>query len=183
MCLLFETDRLMVRHFTAEDSEGFFLLNSDPEVMRYIRPVKTREECNAFLDEIIVQTRLSPGVGRWAVTEKASGEFAGSFAVIPVEHTACMQMGYAFLPKYWGKGFASEAAIAGVHYIFSKTDLPLVYGYTEIPNIASQKVLLKAGFVPNGTKTGGEKDLAEFIYRRENYPGAVAGKLQKEDEG
>ena len=51
--ILFETERLIVRHYTKDDSDNFFSLNGDEEIMRYIRPAKTREETDLFLSEII----------------------------------------------------------------------------------------------------------------------------------
>ena len=48
--IIFETERLIVRQYDfGTDAENFFLLNSDEEVMRYIRATKSREECDAFL--------------------------------------------------------------------------------------------------------------------------------------
>ena len=47
--VVFETERLLVRHFSVVDGDNFFLLNGNLEVMRYIRPVKSREETDLFL--------------------------------------------------------------------------------------------------------------------------------------
>ena len=52
--IIFETERLIVRQYVFEaDAENFFLLNSDEEVMKYIRATKSREECDAFLEKNI----------------------------------------------------------------------------------------------------------------------------------
>jgi ribosomal-protein-alanine N-acetyltransferase len=163
MATLFETERLLVRHFTAEDSEHFFVLNSNEEIVRYIRAPKTREECDAFLKEVLAANEANPAVGRWIAVDKASGVPVGSVGIIPVQNSPNMQLGYAFLPEHWGKGYATELAVAAMHYVFTKTDLHTIYAYTETPNLASQKVLLKAGFSLVGTKMEGEKELAEFI--------------------
>jgi ribosomal-protein-alanine N-acetyltransferase len=148
------------------DAENFFFLNGNERVMRYIRPVKTREECNVFLKEIIAYAEENPGKGRWAAIEKKSGAFVGSFAIIPIEGTNDIQLGYVLLPAYWAKGFASELTRGGLNYYFSTTAADHIYAITEEPNIASQKVLLKNGFVPEGTKQEGEKQLLRFIFRK-----------------
>src|SRR5687767_11959199 len=166
---VFETDRLIVRHYTPEDSDDFFSLNGDEEVMRYIRPVKTREDTDSFLMEVISYAESNPGFGRMAVIEKTTGIFVGSFALIPVENNDNMQIGYAFLPEYWGNGYATEITRGGLGYIFTQTGLDSIYGYTEQPNMQSQKVLIKAGFIESGRKTEGEKELIEFKLVKDKY--------------
>jgi ribosomal-protein-alanine N-acetyltransferase len=167
--IIFETVRLVVRPYTEEDRENFYQLNGDAEVMRFIRPAKTKEECDQFLLQVIAAAAATPLYGRWAAHSKASGEFIGSFAVIPVENSCQMQMGYALLPKYWGKGYATELTRAGLEYVFSKTPLEVIYGYTEMPNTASQKVLLKCGFKSIGTIIEREKELARFVFKKKDY--------------
>ena len=60
--ILFETERLIVRHYTNDDGNNFFLLNGDEEIMRFIRPVKTREETDLFLLEILQKQKENPAV-------------------------------------------------------------------------------------------------------------------------
>jgi [ribosomal protein S5]-alanine N-acetyltransferase len=163
---VFETERLIVRHYTIDDADNFFLLNGDPQVMRYIRPVKSREETNTFLNEVIEYSKNNPAYGRMAVNEKHSNVFVGSFAIIPLEKTEYMQLGYSLLPPYWGKGFATELVKYGLQYIFKKTNLTEIFGVTEVMNFDSQKVLLKNGFVFEKTYPEGGKQLN--LYKRNN---------------
>src|SRR3989337_1020336 len=156
--ILFETERLIVRHYTKDDSDNFFSLNGDEEIMRYIRPAKTREETDLFLSEIIKKYEEDPSAGRWAAEDKYTGVFVGSFAFIPIEGSADksdpsipqdyrMQLGYALLKEHWGKGYATELTMVGLRYVFTKTTLSEIFAVTEIQNTPSQKVLLKAGFI------------------------------------
>jgi ribosomal-protein-alanine N-acetyltransferase len=167
MNILFETERLAVRHYTVSDQENFYLLNGNEEVMRYIRPVKSREETNQFFEQVLHYSNENPGKGRMAVMERDSHLFVGSFAFIPVESAAHMQLGYAFLPEHWGKGYATEISLGGLKYIFRTTSLETLYGYTEAGNLASQKVLQKVGFIQHGFKKEGDKDIVEFIISRD----------------
>src|SRR5688572_9761387 len=167
--IVFDTERLVVRHYTDDDADNFFLLNSDPDVMRYIRPVKSREETDIFFAEVIQYSKDNPACGRMAVMEKVSGIFVGSFAIIPLETTEHMQMGYSLLPKYWGKGYATELVKWGLHYIFTRTDLAEIFGVTESLNTASQRVLLKAGFNSHSTVMEGEKELHRFNFLKEKF--------------
>jgi ribosomal-protein-alanine N-acetyltransferase len=165
--VIFDTERLVVRQYVFEtDTENFFLLNSDEDVMRYIRATKSKEECNAFLKKAIESYKINPLMGRWAADEKTTGKFVGSFAIIPIEGSEDIQLGYAFLKEYWGKGFASELTKAGLGYYFKNTNAEHIYAIAEEANIASHKVLLKNSFVQDGTKKEEGKELLKFIYRK-----------------
>lgn len=141
-----QTDRLRVRTLSDKDHDNFFLLQGDPEVMRFIRPVKTREESDAALNEMLATGEPEEG-GRWMVEELATGRFVGTLAIIPLSYDATkIQLGYALLPTQWGKGYATELARAGLQYFWEHSERDELFAVTETPNVASQQVLLKAGF-------------------------------------
>ena len=164
--IIFETKRLIVRQFTENDKDNFFLLSGNETVMQYIRAVSTKEESDKFLLENIAAYEVNPHGGRWAVINKATGLFAGSFAIIPMpSQPEKIQLGYSLLPENWGKGYATELTKTGLDYFMKYYSLPEIYAITEIPNTASQKVLLKAGFQPAGTTMEGEKELLMFVVK------------------
>jgi ribosomal-protein-alanine N-acetyltransferase len=165
--VIFETDRLLVRQYVfATDADNFFLLNSDEEVMRYIRATKSKEDCDAFLKKIIESYKINPLIGRWAAEEKDKEKFVGSFAIIPIEGTEDIQLGYAFLKDNWGKGFASELTKAALDYYFKNTKADHIYALAERANTASHNVLLKNGFINHSVKREGDKELIQFIYKK-----------------
>lgn len=166
MDIVFETERLLVRLYTEADEENFFRLNGDPEVVRYIRPAKSREDCKIFLQQNITAYSIRPGIGRWAMFDKLQNVYVGSFAVIPIEGSIDMQLGYALLKEHWGKGYAVEATLQGKQYAFDTLGLDIIYAITEIPNVASQKVLLKAGFIQTLNRVEGEKELFCYYSKR-----------------
>ncbi len=164
--VIFETERLIVRLPTENDYANFYSLQGDPDVMRYIRPVKTREESDAAMTELLSSPLPAVG-GRWMVDDKATGKFVGTFVIMPIPgDEEKMQLGYAFIPGSWGKGFATEVTKKGLDYFRNETTLTEIYAVTESPHIASQKVLQKAGFEYFGKKNEGEKELTVFIVRR-----------------
>lgn len=171
--VIFESDRLIIRRYTLADEEEFFRLNGDPEVMKYIREPKDRQECIIFLKRNLAFYEQNPLMGRWAMIEKASDVFVGSFAVIPVEttdnsrHTE-IQLGYALLKDHWGKGYATESTLAGRRYAFDVMKLPVIVAITETGNIASQKVLLRSGFIQQDNIQEGNKPLCYFTSRNPN---------------
>ena len=162
--IIFETERLIVRLYDLNDEESFFRLNGDEEIVRYIRPAKNREECNLFLREIIKYSEDNPLLGRWAVDEKSTGRNIGMFAIIPVDSTDKLQLGYSLLKDSWGKGYSTELTKEGIHYFFSHFDRSEIYALTETSNVSSQKVLAKCGFRKNETYVKGEKEVMEYIY-------------------
>ena len=134
---IFDTERLVVRHFTIADKDNFFSLQGNAEVMQYIRPPRTREESDTFLIEKIIPSSVDDFKGYWAVEEKLTGLFVGCFVIIPIPgNEEKTQLGYSFLPPYWGKGFATEVPKEGVHYFYHRTPLKEICGVTEIPNVA-----------------------------------------------
>jgi len=164
---VFETERLRVRYFKETDHDHYFSLQGNPAVMQYIRPVRTREQTIVFLNEKILGTPKHDYKGYWAVEKKHTAEFIGCFVIIPMpEDPDKTQMGYSFLPQHWGNGYATEVATRGVEYFYNKTPLPEIYGVTEKANLASQKVLLKAGFVFFEKKMEEAKELVVYILRR-----------------
>lgn len=145
--MIFETARLLVRQYNFDDAENFYLLNSDADVMKYIRTPKTRQQAFKFLQENIEYYKEFPVYGRWALIEKSSQQFIGSFMIR--QSTAVnneIELGYALFKNYWGKGYATESVKGGLDVAFRQLKLPSVVAITQIENISSQKVLLKSGF-------------------------------------
>ena len=165
--VIFETDRLIVRQYVFEtDAENFHLLNGDDEVMRFIRATKSKEECDAFLKQIIESYKVNPLLGRWAAEEKAARKFIGSFAIIPIEGTTDIQLGYALLKENWGKGYASELTKAGLVYYFKNSNANHIYAIADQANTASHNVLLKNSFIRDGIRKEKERELLKFIYNK-----------------
>jgi RimJ/RimL family protein N-acetyltransferase len=150
MNLLFETDRLLVKKLTELDADHFFILNSSEVVMRFIRKIKNRKECDDFLKENLNLYKEGSVIGRYAVTEKSSGDFVGSFSLLYLAVEEGYHIGYALLPEFWGRGYAQEIVRKGTLYFFSTTDKRQLFAITQIENLASKNVLLKAGFLHKG---------------------------------
>jgi [ribosomal protein S5]-alanine N-acetyltransferase len=146
-----ETERLLLRELVPADAEGMFALDSDAEVHRYLgnKPVKTIAEARATI-EFIRGQYVQNGIGRWAMVEKSSSRFIGWTGLKLIRekvngHIDHYDLGYRLIKEYWGKGYASEAAIACVNYAFEQLRLDAVYATAHPDNLASQKVLEKTG--------------------------------------
>lgn len=129
-----------------------FELDANPEVHRYLgnKPITTKIAAKKNIESVLKQYQ-ERGIGRFAVIEKASGNFIGWSGIrLNTEYnmngyTKYYDVGYRFIPKYWGKGYATESGKAAVNYAFKTLKLPELYATTEIGNQASHKALLKIG--------------------------------------
>ncbi|HET9279944.1 MAG TPA: GNAT family N-acetyltransferase, partial [Flavitalea sp.] len=164
--MIIQTTRLYVRQFTEKDLEVFFGLNSDEQVMRYIRAPKSREGSALFLTEVIDNYQRYPGLGRWAVIEKVSDACIGMFSLLKLEHTNDIHIVYALFPNHWGKGFADELVKAGLEHVYKDLKLQSVVAVTHSQNLASQKILLNNSFEYTGLYNSGGRN--EFLYRHNN---------------
>jgi RimJ/RimL family protein N-acetyltransferase len=152
-----ETDRLVMRELVESDVEHMFRLDSDPRVHEYLgkNPVARIEQSVAIVARVREQYRLY-GIGRWATIEKATGDFIGwsGLRLVPETingRTDFIDLGYRFMPAYWGKGYASETAIASVRYGFDVMNLDLICGHADRNNLGSRRVLEKAGLRHTGS--------------------------------
>jgi ribosomal-protein-alanine N-acetyltransferase len=149
--ILFESERLYVQPYTEADADIFFQLNGDAEIMQYIREPKTKKQSDQFLEENLQFYKDHPGLGRFAVFIKDDQQFAGSFSLLSIDKSEHIHLGYALLKPFHGKGLATELVKASFDYVFRTIPGNTVHALTVAENSASQKVLLKCGFIFTGT--------------------------------
>ena len=146
-----ETERLILRNLLPSDVDGMFELDSDPEVHKYLgnKPLKNISQSEKVI-KLIIKQYEDYGIGRWAVINKQTNEFMGwsglKFNTNTLnDHTNFYDIGYRIIKRFWGKGYATESAFAGLDYGFNTLKLKTIYGITELNNQASHQVLLKIG--------------------------------------
>ena len=145
-----ETARLVLRRWRDEDLDGYAAMNSDPEVMRFIHDghVHDRAEAAASLGRIRAQWD-EHGFGLWAVEQKDDGSFMGFCGVgfprfLPALASS-PEIGWRFAHAQWGKGYATEAAVASRDDFFSTQDFDHLISLAFPGNNASHKVMRKIG--------------------------------------
>ena len=143
-----------------------FELDSAPAVHRYLggiggpRPatLADREATIHFIEA----RYAAGGIGRWAVVQRATGEFMDWAGLKLVAEPMNRQgdfcdIGYRFIPRYWGQGSGYEAALAWLQHGFAALKLPRICAYADADNAGSRRMLAKIGlhegntFVENGT--------------------------------
>ncbi|MGE6396446.1 GNAT family N-acetyltransferase [Chryseobacterium scophthalmum] len=175
MNIYIETERLILRNLVEEDYERLYLLDSDPEVMKYIgMPTLSKVEESKEVVKMIMQQYEENGVGRIAVIEKESGLLIGwSGLKLNTSEVNGYQnfyeLGYRFLPETWGKGYATESGKASLDYGFNDLKAEIIYAYAHSENQASNYILTKLGFEKTGEFT--EPDGICFWYelKKENF--------------
>ena len=166
---ILETTRLVLRELTPDDSQDFFLLNSDPEVMRYTgdTPFDDVSEAHKMLSNYDQYRKY--GVGRWAVIGKENGRFLGFCGLKYSADVDEYDIGFRFFREQWNKGYATEAAKACVDYAFNNINLNMIVGRAMKANTASIKVLSKIGLSYWKDDACGMAD--GVIYKIERVPG------------
>jgi len=159
MKIFLETERLILRKFTEADADNLLELDSDPEVVRFT------SDAGKPKDYTVIQTTTLPkflalykqyeGYGYWAAVEKSSQAFIGWFFFRPVVHAlyfnpalaneSDIELGYRLRKAGWGKGYATEGSKALIFKGFSQLRTQRVVAVALAANVASVRVLEKAG--------------------------------------
>ena len=150
MHIYLETDRLLLRRFTEDDVDNPVELDSDPDVMRFInggRPTPREEIERDVLPTFLGYYERFAGYGFWAAVEKSTGRFVGWFHLRPAEaaHPDEVELGYRLRRSAWGKGYATEGSRSLIQKAFTELGVQRVVAFTMVVNVASRRVMEKAG--------------------------------------
>ena len=145
-----ETERLLLRRFTEADIPNLVELDGDPEVMRFInggRPTPREEVENELLPAFLGHYERYAGYGFWAAIEKSTGQFIGWFHFRPVRGAPSddVELGYRLRKSAWGQGYATEGSRALIDKGFAELGVERVVASTMVVNVASRRVMEKAG--------------------------------------
>ena len=143
-----ETERTYIRQFTLDDAEAVLALNGNKSVTRYTGDagaITNVNEARQVIKEVWLREYSLYGYGRWAVVDKSKDKVIGFCGLKYLPDVGMPDIGYRFLPEYWGQGLASETAIACVSYCQEQLGIESYFGDVMKDNLASIKVLKKLG--------------------------------------
>ena len=145
-----ESERLILRRFTLDDLERVTALDADPVVMRYInggRPTPRDEIRDVYLPGWMAWYGAGDRYGFWAAIEKRTGAILGWFHLRPQESDPDdePELGYRLIASAWGRGYATEGSRALIQKAFVDLGARRVYATTMVVNVASRRVMEKAG--------------------------------------
>lgn len=153
MNIFLTTERLTLTIPHQSDLDEVFLLQSDPEVMKYIGDgVRAKAEVELFHDKAIAHYDRHH-FSFCSVRETHSNNFIGQAGLIYLgydETQPQIEVGYRLHPKYWGRGYATELTKALIDWAFNHLPIETLIAVTHLHNEASQSVLLKSGMRKKG---------------------------------
>ena len=142
-----ETPRLYLRRFSLDDAPFVVELVNDPDWLRHIgdRQVRTVEDARAYLERGTLAMYQRFGFGMWVVVLKATVQPIGACGLVKRDGLDDVDIGFAFLPAYRGRGFAQESAAAVLEYGRSSLGLERVVAIVSMANERSIRLLEKLG--------------------------------------
>jgi RimJ/RimL family protein N-acetyltransferase len=144
-----ETERLVLRGFRPGDLDAVHVMQSDPEVVRYVPwPVRTREESAAWIAERTTSSRLAAQDDylTWALARRDDDEVVGSLNAWyrSVEH-GCAEIGFVLSRHAQGHGYGTEGLRALLDLLFDALPLHRVVGRADARNTASSRLMARVG--------------------------------------
>lgn len=169
MIPVLETPRLRLRPPRREDLEAIYLLGANPNVMRFISNGKTmsRMEARADLEKRIAASQHH--FGYWITELKNTREVIGWTALKTLDNTREIEVGYRLLEEHWGKGYATEASRRLLQYGFQELKLPRIVAVALEENLASRRVMEKAGLQYQGKDIFYGFDCVIYALDRNHY--------------
>jgi len=143
LTILLKTKHLIIREFTLDDVENLSLLLSNKEVMRFsVAGPLSLEQTKEFLQKRILDHYSQFGFGLWALIHVENQCFIGCAGLLfqSIDGENVIELGYRLDPNYWGKGLATEAALAISHYAFDQLHMDQLISIIDPNNQRSLSV-------------------------------------------
>lgn len=141
-----ETERLTIRDLQPDDVDALVALWTDPDVTAHMGGPRDEAELRGLLEADLASPSADPFDLR-PVVEKATGRVIGDCGLLEkeVDGQAEIELVYVIAKSAWGKGYATEAALALRDHAFGRMGLTRLISLIEPGNAASERVALKAG--------------------------------------
>ena len=147
---MIETPRLLLRPWRNSDRIPFAEQNADPIVMRFLSGPLTREQSDAYAQRV-QQHFAEHGFAKWAVEAPGVAPFIGAVGLSHVRYeasfTPAVEVAWRLNRRFWGHGYATEAARAAIADGFTRVGLAEIVAVTALGNIPSQRVMERLGMV------------------------------------
>ena len=167
-----DTDRLLIRRFLLKDADYILRQLNEDSFKRNISDKQVRDTAGAerYLREVPLASYGRHGFGLYHVLLKDHDIPIGICGLVKREELDFPDLGYAFLPEFWGQGYADEACRAVLNYATEAFGLGTVLAVTLPHNQGSIKVLLKLGFIEDATVLIQGRINNRYIYHAARKP-------------
>jgi RimJ/RimL family protein N-acetyltransferase len=182
MQVFLETERLVLRRFTMGDVDNLAGLDADPDVMRFVNggiPTSRDEIEKEFLPAFLGYYQRYQEYGFWAAIERSTGDFLGWFHFRPRDGAAPGQaeLDYRLRKSAWGNGYATEGSRGLIRKGFTESGVQLVTAEALAANVASRRVMEKAGLTLvrtfhqpwPGAAAGDELEIVQYALRKADW--------------
>ena len=143
-----ETERLILRRWRGTDLDAFAALNANSRVMEFFPAPLTRDQTAAGIARMEAKFDKH-GFSFWALEEKATGDLAGFTGLnrpdLEAPFMPAVEIGWRLAHRFWGQGYASEAARAALAFGFGALQLDEIVAFTARGNLRSQAVMRRLG--------------------------------------
>jgi RimJ/RimL family protein N-acetyltransferase len=151
--MILTTKRLLLREFEEQDWQAVLAYQSDPRYLRYYPWThRTEQDVRAFVGVFLVRRKEEPRTTfQFAITLAPGGQLIGNAGIrMRTPDAEEADLGYELDPRYWGRGYATEAASALLAFGFRELKLHRVWAECLAENTASAHVLAKIGMQQEG---------------------------------
>ncbi|GAA0660052.1 GNAT family N-acetyltransferase [Rheinheimera tangshanensis] len=164
--MIAKTNRLTLRELQLADAAFALRLYNEPSFLQHIgdKGVRTLADAEKNLQQGAIASYAQHGYGMWLV-ENQQGQAIGLCGLIKRDFLTETDLGYAYLPQYFGLGYAYEAASAVLAYAAAQTELKTLVAIVSPANLASKALLQKLGFVQHGQVLVPDKNEMVDFYR------------------
>jgi RimJ/RimL family protein N-acetyltransferase len=143
-----ESDIIQFGEWKEKHSEPFFQLNSSPLAMSFFSSTLSRTQSDALIEQFIQQQQRY-GFTYFPLERKSDGVFLGCAGIKEIGFssffTPGFEIGWRLRPDFWHMGYATHAAKACIDYAFHQHKLPILWSFTAVKNIPSEKVMQRCG--------------------------------------
>ena len=144
--VVLQSPRVLLRQWEGRDCPCFAELNADPVAMQFFPSTLTREESDAMVGRLRAVIEQN-GWGFWCL--EIDGHCAGftglNLPTFDAPFMPAIEIGWRMLPRYWGRGYASEAARLALDYGFGVLSAPEIVAFTAVGNLRSRAVMDRIG--------------------------------------
>ena len=169
-----KTQRLTLRDMLREDQTVLHHLRSDPEVigyMEYLRSDTASESWGWILETIEHNSRIPRQSYNLVIKRRSDNQILGWIGIGQAtgEPAGILDFGYALLPEFWGQGYATEALSGILKIGFERLGADLIFGECDSNNLASGRVMEKAGLHMEGQSEDSDQKDLKFVINRDAW--------------
>ncbi len=169
---IIQTDQLILRHLTTDDDDFILELLNTPSFIQNVgdKEVRTTEDARKYLLDGPISSYEQFGLGLYLVVLRSQDRPIGICGLIRRPHLSDVDSGFALLPRFWGNGYACEAATATLEYGQKTAGLGRIVAFTLPENKGSIRVLEKIGLKYEDRITLSDDDAELCLYAIEFAP-------------